>query len=445
MFQKATYRFLLLAGLTVLNSCATYYDKNRSTEQALVTGNFEEARQGILSNKFLGKKRNQLLFNLEMGKISYLNGDFNQSNQYFNEADRLSEEYRNLAEMAVGVTINPSLQPYKAEFHEEIMMHYYKCMNYLQLGDLDEALVEVRRIDLDEKKQEISTKGNDRKYSKDPFGLLLMGMIYEASGDNNNAFIAYRNAKEAYDADQTGIFSSSKPKTLEQDILRTAKRSGIYYESDSVYDASYGKNGELILFFESGLSPVKFERNYFFSFDENENGFFFQSDNLIIPVDFDFKQVNSDFSPSDLGVLRLAFPYYVNRVNQFEMATVNINGRNQQMEMAQDISALAFQVEKDNFFKNLGRDLIRITVKKLTELALAQKNEYAGAALNIANAATEKADTRNWQSLPGQLQFIRIPLEEGNNTITLNAGNQTRTLDIEGNGSILFRNISEFQ
>ena len=60
---------------------------------------------------------------------------------------------------------------------------------------------------------------------------------------------------------------------------------------------------------------------------------------------------------------------------------------------------------KDNFFKNLGRDLIRVTLKKLSELAIAKQNQYAGYAMNIANMATEKADTRNWQSLPGQIQF----------------------------------------
>ncbi|MBI3134145.1 MAG: hypothetical protein HYZ14_05655 [Bacteroidetes bacterium] len=435
--------FVLFVSIT-LGGCATYYDKNRAAETALIDGNFDKAAESIRSNKFLLKERNALLFNLEMGKICHLKGEFEQSNLYFNEADRLMEEFQTLPQMALGITVNPSLQPYKAAYHEQIMIHYYKSLNYLQLGNMEDALVEVRRLDLKEKALEVSAKGKDKKYSQDAFGFMLMGMIYEADRDYNNAFIAYRNAKLAYESDQTGIYHNNQPDHLEQAILRNAKRSGIYYESDVEYLADYAPNGELILFCESGLSPVKAEQNYFFSLNQNADGFFFQSNTLVIPVDYDFSNNNPNFDPADLGTIRVAFPYYVSRDLLRQQPTVTINQQPVQLKMAQDISALAFQIEKDNFLTNMIRDLIRVTLKKISELAIAKQNDYAGYAMNIANMATEKADTRSWQSLPGQIQFARIPLEAGKNEITISTESGTQTLEVEGNGTIQFRNVCDY-
>ncbi|MBK6953740.1 MAG: hypothetical protein IPO32_18980 [Crocinitomicaceae bacterium] len=439
---KSILFFLIIFSL---QSCATYYDKSRATEQALITGDYESAAQNLQKNKFLKKKRNLMLYNLEMGKVSHLRGQYDSSNTYFNEADRLMEEFYSFAEMAVGVTVNPSLQPYKAEYHEQIMMHYYKSLNYLQLGNLEEALVEARRINLKNNAQEIKVNDNDRKYSDDPFGLMLMGMIYEANHDYNNAFIAYRNAKAFYEKDHSGMFAPKQPAHLEADILRCATKSGIFYDSDLANDPNYAANGELILFYESGLSPVKAEKNYFFSLDQNSDGFFFQSENLIVPVDYNFNNVDPDFNPDNLGLIRLAFPYYVSRSIEAEKVLVNSNGQNIEMELVEDISAIAFQIEKNNFFKNLGRDLIRITIKKLSEMALAEKSEAGAIALNIANTATEKADTRNWQTLPGQIQFVRIPLNKGINTISVTSNDgTTHKIEVEGTGQMVFKNVCAY-
>ncbi|MCP4884191.1 MAG: hypothetical protein GY908_10410 [Flavobacteriales bacterium] len=83
-----------------------------------------------------------------------------------------------------------------------------------------------------------------------------------------------------------------------------------------------------------------------------------------------------------------------------------------------------------------------MALKKISELALAQQNEIAGVLLSITNFASEKADTRNWQSLPSQIQFARIPLKEGTNHVELTLENgDVESFDVEGNGKIVFKNI----
>ena len=48
-----------------------------------------------------------------------------------------------------------------------------------------------------------------------------------------------------------------------------------------------------------------------------------------------------------------------------------------------------------------------------------KKNEWLGFAVNIANALTEKADTRNWQTLPYLISYARVPLNSAENQIEI--------------------------
>ena len=85
-------------------------------------------------------------------------------------------------------------------------------------------------------------------------------------------------------------------------------------------------------------------------------------------------------------------------------------------------------------------------VKKVSEYALKEENENLGAALGILNALTEHADTRNWQSLPNNIQYSRIPLVEGKNNITIEFMNTDSTaliknITVQGNGNIQFQKV----
>jgi hypothetical protein len=305
---------------------------------------------------------------------------------------------------------------------------------------IEDAIVEARRIDLTQTKNEDAVNGKYKKYGQDPFGLMLMGMLYEADKDYNDAFIAYRNAKEVYEKDETGIYRPNKPHTLEQDLVRTSKRAGIYYESKEELTAM--PNGEAIIFWENGLAPVKVEKNLFFSLIKKDGAYFFISGDIIIPISYNFEEKDEDFKPSDIGLIRVAWPTYVQRPLNAQFASIKVNdGPLQKMQLVEDVSALAFQIQQDNYFKDLAQNLLRLALKKISELAVTEKNEYAGLALSIANAATEKADTRNWQSLPSAIHYTRVPLEKGLNVIEVITNNgQKYTYNIIGNGNTVFRN-----
>jgi hypothetical protein len=377
-----------------------------------------------------------------MGKVCHLNGDFEESNKYFEYADFKMESFRTFGDVVVSNLVNPSLQSYQAEAHEVIMIHYYKALNYMQMNDIEEALVEARKLNLVQLSMNTAAKGKETKYSQDPFGLILMGLLYEADHDFNNAFIAYRNAKDVYDSDQSGVFHNNAPKHLEQDIVRTANMAGVNYSSALKFESNTSNNGELILFWENGLSPVKNEQNIFFSLDQNKDGYFYSGGGLTIPIDYDFKANDPDFKPSSLGLIRIARSYYVNRTPKTQAINLKVNDKAVEMEMGQNISALAFQIEKDNYLKDLGADLLRLSLKRMTELAVSEGNKTAGSLLSIGNIVSEKSDTRNWQSLPSEIQFARIPLEKGTNYINIKtSGGKTIDFEVEGSGRMVFRNV----
>lgn len=441
MFTKTIkYCLYVLVLGVVLSGCGTYYHKTNRTENALLNGNYEKAEELTVSNKFLSRKRNRLLYFLELGKIQHLNGEFEASNLSLNAADDMMDDYRNIFEMAVGVTVNPSIQPYQAEPHEQILVHYYKALNYMQLGNIEEAIVEARRIDLSQSKNDDLINSKEKKYGKDPFGMMLMGMIYEADNDFNNAFIAYRNAKKIYEENKSGAFLSQNPYSLEDDLVRTASYAGMNYNSSR--EIVRHPNGEAIIFWENGIAPIKEQKDLFFTLNKADGKFYFQSDNIFVPVDYDFEKNDEDFKPSDIGIIRLAWSYYVQRPTRIATASISHNNKKMAFNLIEDVSAIAFQVEKDNYLKNLSKHLLRLTLKKISELSLSEQNEYAGLALNIANAATEKADTRNWQSLPSQIHYVRVPLEKGKNEIVITTSTgEKKVFQIQGNGNTVFRNF----
>ena len=82
------------------------------------------------------------------------------------------------------------------------------------------------------------------------------------------------------------------------------------------------------------------------------------------------------------------------------------------------------------------------TDEKKKERKAKSDGEIAGLVMNLINNATEKADTRNWQSLPAYIDYIRIPLQKGENQISI-LGNAPQSFTVNGNGSLQIMSIKK--
>lgn len=424
---------VVIYSLFLFSSCATWYERTSEFQQTVKTGNFEKADKLLRKDKKMARGKNKILFYLNLGYVEFMAGHPKESNQAFETAENLiDEQVRNPALQAAVLLSNPEILPYKPEDFEVIMVNFYKSMNYLQMGDMEGALVEVRKINI--KLQQLNDKYPDHKnrYQQDAFAHLLMGLIYDASGNYNDAFIAYRNAFETYQTDYQKNFGLGAPEQLKQDLMRTAYLCGFISELKQ-YETEFGEQyrytalppyGQLVFFWLNGLGPVKSEWGINFVKEKRGDGaivFHNAEYGLTFPFFWGAGySADEQNSLADLKIVRAVFPKYVERPLQYTQADINYKGQNYGLEIAEDINQIAFKTLHDRMLREFSTSLLRVATKQGIQYAASKQNEWIGFFVGLANAATEKADTRNWQTLPYTVSYRRIPLQNQENKMVLN-------------------------
>ncbi len=432
-------------------------------------GNYHKADKELEANKLLKAGRNKPLYMLEKGRLAHLQGAYDTSNYFFNEFDRMMEEQgRNPADVAVGLLVNPMMQQYKPEPFERIMIHYFKALNYLYLNQPDEAIVEARRITLQNQQIGDNVGNKDKRYSKDAFSLMLQGLIYETSGDVNNAFIAYRNSAEVYLRDTSGqkYYGVELPMQLKKDVLRTAYQNGFTDELmrfERLFGMKYkhakpADGGELVVFFENGMAPVKEQQDFFFSLTKGLSGFYFvDSGGNEIPFDASMS-FGEDSNLGSLNTLHVAFPKFVARPLVYHSIRISGGLDTLKAEKVEDITSLAQAIQKQRFAKEMSASLSRLAVKKAAQYVVKGKEgaknkelrEGLSSLIDIYAAASEKADTRNWQTLPSEIYYVRLPLKKGENKVEINLNgkqgqSENKSFTVNGSGGLVFLNYASLK
>lgn len=423
-FFPASLLLLLLSG-----SCVTYYSTQYAFNKNFEVGKLDAAEKVLLKDKKGPERKTRLLHFLNLGTISFLQGHYAESNRFFEEAYIIGEDYqKNYFNEAVALFANPFLVEYKGEDHEHLLLHYYKALNFLKLNNYEAALVEARRMNI--RLNQLNDKySSENKYKRDAFIHLLMGLVYDANREYNNAFIAYRNAYNIYKEDYPRLFGLQVPEQLKQDLMRTAYL--IHFDEDlRRYEEEFGikylhdpkPHGEMVFFWNSGLGPVKTEWAINFVIIKGDhNDLFFKNTELNMNFHFKFEEDEKEKrnSVADLELLRIVLPKYVERPLLFREAYIELNHIKYPLQKAEDVNAIAFHSLEQRIWLELSRSLLRVALKKATEHSIKRKNSDLGTAIGIMNFISERADVRNWQSIPHSIYYTRTPLNEGENTFTL--------------------------
>lgn len=467
--------------LPFLFACSTYNNKLNYYYTELHNNNLTQAQAELNNNKILQKKRNKILYYLEQGKLYRLRKELDSSNLFFNAADGLIENNENnLGNFLLSNISSPMAGNYKQEDFEIFLMHYYKALNYLQLGNTEEAVVEARRIGLSNNFQKNKFSNLAKGYTQDAFSFIIQGLVYEANNEINNAFISYRNAVDLYLNNGNNFYGTPLPQQLKIDLLRTAKKMGFedlfnFYASKLNTNSSLDSTPrrELILFFENGISPIKEEQNFVLT--SSNNGSFFVTDAWGIRQNINFNSLASNDKLNAIRTLRVAMPVY-RIISQNDISIIlQINGNNYQTYLAENLNELSTSLLKERWLKELTNVAIRQISKKLLEkgsekaaVAIAENNtketnkdgtkkteeqkkkdnenskaigETVGFLVNMFNAVTEKADTRSWQSLPAYISYARVPLKEGENEIKYTLNGIEKTITITAKDGLQFYSI----
>ncbi|MBN8703286.1 MAG: hypothetical protein J0M08_09480 [Bacteroidetes bacterium] len=437
MHSRVYFSFLFIIACLgiLLSGCFSYYERNAVLMTAFEQKNYAKAEEVLSTKKWEKRKKNRLLYYMNKGTILHLQKKYKESNIYFQKADYYIEDFQTKwALKPVEFVSNPSVQPYRGENFEQLLIHYYSTLNYLQMGMLDEALVECKRMQL--KMQKITDYyKKENKYSRDAFSHLLLGIIYDAQKDYNSAFIAYRNAYEIYRDDYVRMLNTDVPNQLKKDLIRTAYLNGFYSESsqyEKEFGITYDKNDNttsLVCFWNNGLGPVKDSKDFSFILSSISGGFGTFTNlelGLTIPVYLGNDQKKND-KLINLKVFKVSYPTFISRARIYTNASIENGSQSTNFETAENIEAIAYRSLQDRMLKEIGTMLARTALKLAAEAMAENQNEGLGAAVNLFNALTENADTRNWQMLPQSINYVRVPLNEGKNNLLLKASGTQRT------------------
>jgi hypothetical protein len=449
-----------VTAISIVSACASYYQSSQSFNQEFETGDLEGALNSLRSNSAQKKPTREFLYQVNNGLVLSMLGRYEESNEFLEQAYLYGEDYRkNYLREAGSYLTNPTFTSYKGEDHEHLMLLYYKALNYMKMGMHEEALVECRRLNI--RLQQLSDRyEDDRKYREDAFIHLLMGIIYDADRDYNNAFIAYRNAWNIYAGSFQDLFGLHAPEQLKRDMLRTARLSGLSEEYES-WRETFGIEEEreetdeaaLVFLWHNGLAPIKTEWGVNFVISRKGNWVHFSNPDLSLDFPFNMEQYDEKDKQgvADLEVFRVAFPRYAERPVYYRSASISINGDLMALEKIEDINRIAFKCLDQRMKEEFAKALLRVALKKVAEYEVRKRDKALGAVLGVMNALTERADTRNWQTLPYEIYYSRVPLKPGRNKLNLvlaSPGKQDMTYDFEYDakpGEVLFHTFTSLE
>ncbi len=428
-----------LAGLLAVVGCATYSVQNRSLRTDLVSGNFARALETVEQNR---GGRSLLLYWLERGLLLHYADRWQESNDAFGQAEELAADLytKSVSQRALSLLTSDAVVDYRAEPFELAMVPYYRALNYAFLGDREGALVEARKAGLllrQYTEQDLGRLGeldpdrdtsSDDLLGNDAFLHYLSALLYEWDGDANDAFIAYRNAADAWHA-EAGRLRTQAPPWLGADLSRTAGRLGFTAElaqtretfpelfpaadSSAAATAPEFAGGEVVVLLEFGFAPAKVQREMnlpVLKTDRRDDRVRWARDlRGRWRPDYRYDEVQLDYW------LRVTVPELVSSPPAVTGARVSagIAGGHAVAVTVDDLEGRAFAAFHAREGSMWLRTIVRALAKYGTKEQADKAGKVAGLLANLLGAATEQADTRGWLTLPNRIAMTRLRLPPG--------------------------------
>jgi hypothetical protein len=390
------------AGLALLlTGCATSHDHNlANVERRLAADQPELALQSLERQSQSWGRRDKVLYLLNRAMLLRMQGNLAGSNKVFSEAQRRIDKLYGVSvtEQIGSVIINDRTHTYVGEEFEQVLLHVYMALNFLEMNQPDAARVEALQIDL--LLRQFSKKIAKKKYTEDAFARYLSGLIYEQEGEWSDAMIEYRKAYEAYGEYQR-VYGIAVPRSLQHDLLRLTAQLGLDDEhrryqqefgigDDTVDAESRNEQGQLVFVLHSGLAPVK-----------GENA-------VILPA------------PGTQMLVKIAVPYYQSRSTPAKGARLRIGDKELRLELAEDVNAIAIRNLEVKMPLIEARALSRAGIKGAVAEGFRRQDQWLAALLvQLGGLATEHADTRSWITLPRDIYIGRVLLPPGKYTVRL--------------------------
>jgi hypothetical protein len=400
-------------------SCAGGPKAYKEIDHEVGGGNFEAAVDTIVkrqkSKKVIYSEKNAIMLFLDKGLLEYYAGNYAASSADLQEAERLIEEAytKSITAGFLSYILNDNIKEYPGEDFEDIYINIFNALNYYKRGNIEGALVEIRKLsttngklDMLARKYEYKDpnsgasleelaqkeakgaqlpKGKKIEFNNSALARYLSALFYLADNNADGARIEFEQLQRAFLTNKD-IYQNPIPKTVEQ-----------------IRDVPQGKAMLNILCF-SGLSPVKEEEliKYFFPLFRN---------------------------PA-LYISNFKLPKMVRRPSKINRIEVVIDENEKvNLELLENISAVVEETFAIRYANIVMKTYIRTLLKYLTvDIASAEIERRqdgltalaAALAAKVAFEATESADTRMSRYLPGKAYIGGIILDPGTYNIAVN-------------------------
>ncbi len=379
---KTLRTMVLLVAVLVLCACAQLQQETHLQMEMQLRAERPETAMQILEQQTPAAKASALYF-LNKAMVLRQLGEFEQSIVMFEKAKnvigRLSAT--SISESIAAYTVSEQFNKYQATNYERLFVHIYQILNFMELRRLDEARVEAMQIDI--ALNRLTEVGH---FAEAAAARYITGLVFESNREPDAALVAYRRAYENYK--QANI---QTPRDLRYRLAHLSGQLGV--EAD-------------IHLSENSLESLE---NYVPKGDQGQ---------LVIFTDIDFAPRKTQASttvldPESDQIIRISLPRYLSR----HIAGVRVEFQIEQTvvagELISDVEAIA-QQELETQMPELTLRAISRTVTKYHLTKKADKeSELLGHLVNFAGAVLEQADTRNWLTLPNQIQLASFALAPG--------------------------------
>ncbi|WP_447983063.1 COG3014 family protein [Nitrospira sp. Nam74] len=370
-------------------------------------------------------------------------GQYQASNTILDQAeDEVERLYtRRVRSETKAFLTNDSKLPYEGEPYEQTMINVIKALNYAAMGNWTEAVVEARRID---HRLNVLTDRTSAKegYRDDAFARYLSGLLYEVSGDLNNAFISYRKAYELYGAVRSWTHVALPP-MLRADLLRMTEALHMTQEHEEykqqfpdVIWRPYQETkelGQIVLVSHMGGAPHKEDRmiDVPVSLDalnlvliSNALGNQYRGNNP------EQRAAESVLYGLNGHVVRVAIPALVSQKTQVAYGQMTLTGPGgsytAKTQLMQNLTAVAERALSDRVAGIAAKAVARAAVKYTMAEGIGRGAHAAagkdtgpliglivGSLAKAWAVASEEADKRTWRTLPDEIQIAKLWVPPG--------------------------------
>jgi len=429
--------WLSLGGCLVLSTlaCASHSDHTLAARTALDAGNPQKAlelyneRLDVETAKELPKNvggDNTVLL-LDRSMILQQLEQYPLSSRDLEIADKQIEvlDFSRKAIDDIGKYLfSDSTGPYKAPFYEKLLINTENMVNYLQVGDLNGARIEARRLAV--MQAYISDHEGQGAALTGP-GSYLAGFVFEKSNQPEEALRYYDEAL------QHGAFNS-----LEPVVQRLAAVSS--YRGEQIKKILEAKSkatpagsddatapAELLVVVNHGRVPAKIAKR--------------------IPIGLALTYASLFISPANAAQAnKLAAQGLVTWINYPALAkdktvatpTLAVDGQAYPVELALAVDDEAQKAWEDARGAVVASAITRLIARVVAGEVARQaggKDSTLGALLSIGTqitlTATDIPDTRSWATLPAHIGIARVVLPPGVHEIQVGASNSQKRVQVD--------------